>query len=160
MENKKIKASSWVLGIILILSAAVLVMFYCVGFSDWDSTLNLTAPRYTGLLLVWQYVLVALTALFILGFGLVNGIKNMGYKGDKGAKSGFFGIVFLVTVVIIVVSFFMAGTKAVRLGDESLYSNVSMLKLTDVCLYSIYALAVLAIISALLSMTGIFKSKK
>ena len=88
------------------------------------------------------------------------GIKNMGYKGDKGAKSGFFGIVFLVTVVIIVVSFFMAGTKAVRLGDESLYSNVSMLKLTDVCLYSIYALAVLAIISALLSMTGIFKSKK
>jgi hypothetical protein len=53
----------------------------------------------------------------------------------------------------------LAGTDPIRLGDQSLFENVSLLKLTDVCLYSIYALVVVAILSAFLSMIGVFKAK-
>ena len=164
MENdvKKIKASSWALGILFVLSAIVLVLFFAVGFGD---TLpiggkNLTAPRYTDLLLIWIYVMVAICAGCVLVFGIANGIRNMKTKTAGTKRTGFAGIIFLLTAVIVVVSYFMASTKAVRLGDDSLVDTVWELKITDVCLYSIYALVLISILCSILSMLGVFKSKR
>lgn len=161
-ENKQIKASKWALGILLILSAVVLVMFYGVGYGETEylNSKNLTAPHYTGLLIVWMYALVAICAGAVLVLGIANGIKNMQYK-TKGPKTGFVGIVFLLTLVAVVVSYFLAKTDPVLLGDQkTLVDDVATLKLTDTCLYSIYALVVVSVICTLLSMLGVFKSKK
>jgi hypothetical protein len=78
-------------------------------------------------------------------------------KGER--KISFVAPVFFFTAVAIAASYFLAGTDPIRLGDQSLFENVSLLKLTDVCLYSIYALVVVAILSAFLSMIGVFKAK-
>lgn len=160
-ENKQIKASGWAFGILCILSAIVLVLFYGVGFGNTEylNGSNITSPTYTGLLIIWMYALVVLCAGAVLVFGIVNGIGSLKNK-NKGPRQGFVGIVFLVTLVIVVASIMLASAEPVRLGDESLVNQVSTLKLTDTCLYSIYALVVISVICTALSMVGVFKSKK
>lgn len=159
--EKKNNASSIVLAILFLVSAAVLVMFFCVGFGMQD-TFNgktYTAPQYTGLLLIWLYALVGICTASVFIFAIINGIKNLKYRKKGERKISFVAPVFFFTVVAIVASYFLAGTDPIRLGDQSLFENVSLLKLTDVCLYSIYALVIVAILSALLSMIGVFKAK-
>lgn len=164
MENdvKKIKASTWALGILFVLSAVVLILFFGVGYGDTMPIggKNLTAPRFTDLLLIWIYVMVAICAGCVLVFGIANGIRNMKTKTAGSKKTGFAGIVFLLTLVVVVVSYFMASTTPVRLGDDSLVETIWELKITDVCLYSIYTLVLASILCSVLSMLGIFKSKK
>lgn len=160
-ENKQIKASKWAFGILCILSAVVLVMFYGVGFgkTEYLNGSNITSPTYTGLLIVWMYALVVLCAGAVLVFGIAAGIRNAKIK-TKGPRTGFVGIVILLTAVAVVASFLLASTEAVRLGDNTLIDKASTLKLTDTCLYSIYALVVVTVICTVLSMLGVFKSKK
>ena len=70
MENK-LKAPSIVLKVLFILSAAVLVMFYGFGYGTQE-TINgntLTAPSYTGLLVIWIYALVAICSLVVFEIG-------------------------------------------------------------------------------------------
>lgn len=159
-ENKQIKASKWALGILCIISAIVLVMFYCVGADNTEylNNENLKAPQFTGLLIVWMYAMIILTAGSVLGFGISAGIKNMKVK-TKSDRGGFAGLVLLMTAVLIVLSFFMASTTPVQTGEE-LVEKVSTLKLTDTCLYSTYVLVVAAAICTALSMIGVFKAKK
>jgi hypothetical protein len=159
--EKKNNASSIVLAILFLVSAAVLVMFFCVGYGMQD-TFNgntYTAPQYTGLLLIWLYALVGICTASVFIFAIINGIKNLKYRKKGERKISFVAPVFFFTAVAIVASYFLAGTDPIRLGDQSLFENVSLLKLTDVCLYSIYALVVVAILSAFLSMIGVFKAK-
>ena len=81
-ENKQIKASKWALGILFVLSAAVLVMFFGVGYGNktYLNGKNQIDPQYTGLLLIWLYALVGLCILSVLGFGLVAAFRNMKVK--------------------------------------------------------------------------------
>ena len=161
-ENKQIKASSWALGILFVLSAVVLVMFFGVGYGNktYMNQKNLTDPQYTGLLLIWLYSLVGLCILAVLGFGIASAIRNMKYK-TKGRRTGFAGWVFLFTFATVGVSYFLADTSKVLLGDGKTWvTDVTDLTLSDVCLYSIYALFLVAILCALLSMCGIFKARK
>ena len=163
-ENKQIKASSWALGILFVLSAAVLVMFFGVGYGNttYSNGKNLTDPLYTGLLLVWLYALVGICILSVLGFGIVAAFRNLRTKTKGQQRTGFAGWVFLFTFAAIAVSYFTADTTTpVLLGDGKTYATVFMdLMLSDVCLYSIYALFIVAVLCAVLSMTGIFKARK
>lgn len=159
-ENKQIKASKWALGILCILSAIVLILFYCVGAdkTEFLNDSNLKAPQFTGLLIVWMYVMVILTAVAVLGFGICAGIKNMKVK-TRSDRGGFAGIVILITAAVIVVSYLLGSTEPVQTG-EKLVDKVGTLKLTDTCLLSIYVLVLASTVCTALSMVGVFKSKK
>ena len=162
-DNKQIKASSWALGILFILSAVVLVLFFGVGYSNttYLNGKNLTAPHYTGLLLIWLYALVGICILCVLLFGLAAAIRNLKTKAKGQQKTGFAGWVFLFTFAAIAASYFLADTSKLLLGDgKTWYTDALDLTLADVCLYSIYALVVVALLCALLSMLGIFKARK
>ncbi len=162
-ENKQIKASSWALGILFVLSAVVLVMFFGVGYGNktYMNQKNLTDPQYTGLLLIWLYSLVGMCILAVLGFGIASAIRNLKFKTKGQQRTGFAGWVFLFTFVTVGVSYFLADTSKVLLGDGKTWeTDVTNLTLSDVCLYSIYALFLIAILSALLSMCGLFKARK
>ena len=162
-ENKQIKASSWALGILFVLSAAVLVMFFGVGYNNttFSNGKNLTDPEFTGLLLIWLYTLVGLCILSVLGFGIAAAIRNLKTRTKGQQRTGFAGWVFLFTFAVIAVSYFLADTTPVLLGDgKTLATDVTDLTLSDLCLYSIYALFLVALLSALLSMTGLFKARK
>ena len=161
-ENKQIKASKWALAILFILSAVVLVLFFGVGYGNqtYLNNKNLTDPQFTGLLLIWLYSLVGICVLSVLGFGIVAGIRNLKTKTTSQQRTGFAGWVFIFTFAILVVSYFLSSTTPVRKGDGELVNTVWALQLTDVCLYSIYALVVVSIICSVLSMIGIFKARK
>ena len=161
-ENKQIKASKWALAILFILSAVVLVLFFGVGYGNqtYLNNKNLTDPQFTGLLLIWLYSLVGICVLSVLGFGIVAGIRNLKTKTTSQQRTGFAGWVFIFTFAILIVSYFLSSTDPVRKGDGTLVKIVWELQLSDVCLYSIYALVVVSIICSVLSMIGIFKARK
>lgn len=174
VKTKEQRASSWALGLLMLISGVVLVMFFGVGYdvTEFHNGENLTAPTHTGTLLIWLYVLVALTILLILLFGSVNGardyrfkrLEKKRFKSDEFAirdgRSGYVAPVFLFTAIAVAVSIFMAKGIPVRLdGGMTLFDNETLLKLTEVCLYSIYALSAASLLSLFLSMLGVFKKK-
>ena len=162
-ENKQIKASSWALGILFVLSAVVLILFFGVGYGNttYSNGKNLTDPEFTGLLLIWLYALVGICILSVLGFGIAAAIRNLKTKTKGQQRTGFAGWVFLFTFVAIAVSYFLADTTPVLLGDGKTYAtDLTDLTLSDVCLFSIYALFVVSLVCAILSMCGIFKARK
>ena len=136
-ENKQIKASSWALGILFVLSAVVLVMFFGVGYGNktYMNQKNLTDPQYTGLLLIWLYSLVGLCILAVLGFGIASAIRNLKYK-TKGQRTGFAGWVFLFTFATVGVSYFLADTSKVLLGDGKTWVT----DVTDLTAFTQYTL--------------------
>lgn len=156
--EKKISASQIALWVLLVISAVVLVMFFGVGYGIQD-TLNgnvYTAPQYTGLLIIWLYALVVICAGVVFAFGIA---KLFTKKSKKSARTGLVGPVFIFMFAAVAVSYLLSSTVPVRLGDNTLFSDVFDLKLSDTCLYSIYALSAVAIIVALLAMCGAFKAK-
>ena len=162
-ENKQIKASSWALGILFVLSAVVLILFFGVGYGNttYSNGKNLTDPEFTGLLLIWLYALVGICILSVLGFGVAAAIRNLKTKTKGQQRTGFAGWVFLFTFVAIAVSYFLADTTPVLLGDGKTYAtDLTDLTLSDVCLFSIYALFAVSLVCAILSMCGIFKARK
>ncbi len=161
-ENKQIKASKWALGILFVLSAVVLVMFFGVGYGNttYLNGKNLTDPQYTGLLLIWLYALVGICVLSVLGFGIVNAFRNMKTKTKGQQRTGFAGWVFLFTFALLVVSYFLSSTTPVRKGDGELVKTAWELQISDVCLYSIYGLVVVSVLCSILSMLGVFKARR
>lgn len=162
-ENKQIKASKWALGILFVVSAVVLGLFFGVGYGEtiYSNSKNLTAPHYTGLLLVWLYALVAICVAAVLVFGLVGAVRNLRYKSKNSKKTGYAAWIFLLTSVLLVASYFLASTKPVLLGDgKTLERTEWVLKLSDTCLYTIYGLMGVALLCTVFSMLGIFKSKR
>ena len=161
-ENKQIKASKWALGILFVLSAAVLILFFGVGYghTTYSNGKNLTDPQFTGLLLVWLYSLVGMGVLSVLGFGIVAAIRNLKTKTTGQQRTGFAGWVFIFTFITLVVSYFLASTDPVKKGDGVVVRTIWELQISDVCLYSIYALVVVSVLCTILSMLGIFKARK
>lgn len=161
-ENKQIKASKWALAILFVISAVVLILFFGVGYGNttFSNGKNLTDPQFTGLLLVWLYSLVGIGVVSVLAFGIAAGIRNFKTKTTGQQRTGFAGWVFIFTFVILVVSYFLASTDPVKKGDGEIVRTIWELQISDVCLYSIYALVVVSIICSALSMLGIFKARK
>ena len=161
-NNKQIKANSWALGILFVLSAVVLILFFGVGYGNttYLNQKNLTDPQFTGLLLIWLYSLVGICVVSVLGFGIASAIRNLKTKTATQQRTGFAGWVFLFTFIVLIVSYFLSSTTPVRKGDGELVKTVWELQLSDVCLYSIYALVVVSVICSVLSMIGIFKARK
>jgi len=161
-NNKQIKANSWALGVLFVLSAVVLILFFGVGYGNttYSNGKNLTDPEFTGLLLIWLYTLVGLGVAAVLGFGIVAAIRNLKTKTSGQQRTGFAGWVFLFTFVVLVVSYFLSSTTPVRKGDGELVKTAWELQISDVCLYSIYALVVVSVICSVLSMLGIFKARR
>lgn len=160
MENK-MKAPSIVLKVLFILSAAVLVLFYGFGYGTQEtfSGNTLTAPRFTGLLVIWMYVLTALCTLIVFAFAIILGAKNRRVREKGERRRSWIAPTFIFTAVVIVLSFILASDAPVRTG-EGLFEDKTLLKMVDICLYSIYALTVTTIVCTGVSMAGIFKSRK
>ena len=160
-DNKQIKVSSWVLSALFILSAIVLVMFYCFGYGEeiYSNGKNITCPRYVDVLIIWLYALVAICIGTVLVFGISAAIKGMREK-TKQRKNGFAGWVFLFTFALVAVSYLLSSTNPITLGNEEVVETVWMLKLSDVCMFSIYGLLIVSVVCSVLSMVGVFKARR
>ncbi len=160
--EKKYNISLIVLWLLIAVSVVVLVMFLGFGYGTQETINNnvYTAPRYTGLLLIWLYALVAICSGVAVLFAIINGIAMLQSRAKGHKSSGWTFTVLFFTALVIVVTYFFASDIPVRIGDASLFENVMLLKLTDICLLTIYMMSAATILCTLFSMIGIFRFKR
>lgn len=138
------KISSWTLLICSIISIVVLGMFYAGG--TIDPAAEMKEPVYTGLLINWTYLLFIITVVSTVLFAIWQFINLL--KADAKAA-----IMSLVVIVLFVALLFITysigdGTPLQGLNADSQVSNVPFwLKITDMWLYSTYALIALIIVA-------------
>ena len=75
----------------------------------------------------------------------------------KAAIKSFMGLILLA--VLLIITYNMGSDAAVTMGGGTVYDNKVMLKVTDMFLYSTYALLIVAAIGTLLNLIGVFKQK-
>lgn len=139
------KISSWVLILCTIITVAVLGIFYFGGDLEpykgeiWN-------PKYVDVLLYWQYILFALTAIAAVLLGIwqfVTSFKN----NPRGGMMGLVVIVLFVAMMFFAYTF--GGTTPLNImnSDAQKYNVPFWLKITDMWLYSTYILTGLVILA-------------
>jgi hypothetical protein len=139
------KISSWILILCIAITVVVLGLFF-LGGSNEPYKGEMWNPVYVDLLLYWQYVLFAVTALagIILGiWQFVSSFKN----NPKGGVKGLAVLVLFFAMLFLTYTF--GGTTPVNvLNSEAQAYNVPFwLKITDMWLYSTYILTGLVILA-------------
>ena len=151
------KVSSLALYAVFSISALVLILFFCVGYNNMESYASgfLTTPKFTDLLLYWQYALVVICIICtVIGAIISRGgkIDSQMPKSANVLKT----IGLLLFVPLLVVGAILGSSKPVRTG-EGIYDNSFWLVATDAMLYTIYGLIIVVVIGLILNMLGIFK---
>lgn len=138
------KVSSWTLLISSIISVVALIMFYTGGVVD--PAAEMKEPVYTGLLLNWTYVLFGLTiasTIVLAAWQFLGSLKN-------GAKSALMSLLVLVLFVALLGITYTLGDATPLTGlnaDSQAYNTTGWLKITDMWIYSTYALIALIILA-------------
>lgn len=138
------KVSSWTLLISSIISVVALIMFYTGGVVD--PAAEMQEPVYTGLLLNWTYVLFGLTiasTVVLAAWQFLGSLKH-------DAKSAMMSLLVLVLFVALLGITYTLGDATPLTGlnaDSQAYNTTGWLKVTDMWLYSTYALIALIILA-------------
>lgn len=155
MAKLSYKVSYYVFYVCIAVILVVLAMFYCVGYGVTNAA-GLTEPTNTPALMYLMYgmffLCVAVTVIAAAAqFGAA--LKD----NPKAAIKSFMGLILLA--VLLIVTYNMGSDAAVTMGGGAVYDNKVMLKVTDMFLYSTYALLIVAAIGTLLNLIGVFKQK-
>ena len=138
------KVSSWTLLISSIISVVALIMFYTGGVVD--PAAEMKEPVYTGLLLNWTYVLFGLTiasTIVLAAWQFLGSLKN-------DAKSALMSLLVLVLFVVLLGITYTLGDATPLTGlnaDSQAYNTTGWSKITDMWIYSTYALIALIILA-------------
>ena len=138
MAKLSYKVSYYVFYVCIALILVVLGMFFGVGYNETNAA-GLVEPANTPALMYLMYA----------QFG--GALKD----NPKGAVKSLLGLILLV--VLLIVTYNIGSSETVVLGDGSEYSDVTMLKVSDMLLYSTYVLFGIAAIGTLINLSGIFK---
>ena len=141
MKNYKLvpKVTVWVLMLVGILAA---VMFF-VGGSEGSLEVAgdfLNIPKYTDLLLYWNYVLVAVVILATFGFVIAKLVETFKVDPKKGLTS--VGVVLAAVAVCALCWFLGSPEKIEILGYEGTDNVGTMAQMTDAIMYLVYILIV------------------
>ena len=141
------KISSWTMILVTCISLALMVLFFFGGVGEPYGINEFKNPIYTGEMLIWSYILLAICAVSMLLFGFVQfGSK---FKSNPKAALLMLGI-FAAFAVLLIISYSMGdGTPlTAHINEDSQKFNVPFwLKTTDMWLYATYILSALAIIA-------------
>lgn len=153
MAKLSYKVSYYVFYVCIALILVVLGMFYGVGYSETNAA-DLVEPAYTQALMYLMYGMFAVTVVATL----VGAIAQFGgalKDNPKGAIKSLIGLILLI--VLLIVTYNIGSSETVIMGGGTEYTNVTMLKVTDMLLYSTYVLFGLAAIGTLINLSGILK---
>ena len=136
------KISSWILYLLMAASIGSAIIFYGIGFDDKNP---LNADQLLGL----AYTFVGLGLGVSLILSLVNFVKNLLNEPKKALKS-LIGPVLIIAIILV--SYAISdGTPLNILGYTGPDNVPSMLKFADTALYSMYALAIVAVVMVIAS---------
>lgn len=139
------KISSWTLIAITIISAVVFGLFF-LGGTDPSWTGEQWAPAYTGLLLYWCYILVAIAALFLVVFAILQFAGNFKANPKKALTS--LGILVLFALLLLVTYFMGDITPMTGINADSEKFNIPFwLRVTDMWLYASYIMLGLCVLA-------------
>ncbi|CCY90871.1 MULTISPECIES: hypothetical protein [unclassified Phocaeicola] len=153
MAKLSYKVSYYVFYVCIALILVVLGMFFGVGYNETNAA-GLVEPANTPALMYLMYGMFAVTVVATL-IGAIAQFGGALKDNPKGAIKSLLGLILLV--VLLIVTYNVGSSETVVLGDGSEYSDATMLKVTDMFLYSTYVLFAIAAIGALVNLSGIFK---
>ena len=153
MAKLSYKVSYYVFYVCIALILVVLGMFFGVGYNETNAA-GLVEPANTPALMYLMYGMFAVTVIATL-IGAIAQFGGALKDNPKGAVKSLLGLILLV--VLLIVTYNIGSSETVVLGDGSEYSDVTMLKVSDMLLYSTYVLFGIAAIGTLIYLSGIFK---
>ena len=153
MAKLSYKVSYYVFYVCIALILVVLGMFYGVGYSETNAV-GLVEPANTPALMYLMYGMFAVTVVATL-IGAIAQFGGALKDNPKGAIKSLIGLILLI--VLLIVTYNIGSSETVIMGGGTEYTNVTMLKVTDMLLYSTYVLFGLAAIGTLINLSGILK---
>ncbi|MBE6280572.1 MAG: hypothetical protein E7095_00695 [Bacteroides sp.] len=152
MAKLSYKVSYYIFYVLIVLTLVVLGMFFGVGYENPVGEYN--APEHTETLIYFMYFMFAACVLVTI----VGAIAQFGASlkdNPKGAIKSLGGV--LLFVAVLVVAWVIASDKALVMADGTEFTDGTLLKLSDMMLYSIYLLIAVAGVATLVNLSGIFK---
>ena len=152
MAKLSYKVSYYIFYVLVALILVVLGMFFGVGYNNPMGEYN--APEHTETLIFLMYALFAICVLVTVLGSLalfVSGLKD----DPKGAVKSILAVVLFAAV--LGGTYAIGSAEPVTMGDGKVFEDASMLKITDMMIYSIYLLLTVAGVATLVNLTGIFK---
>ena len=152
MAKLSYKVSYYIFYVLIALILVVLGLFFGVGYNNPMGEYN--APEHTETLIFLMYALFAICVLVTVLGSLalfVSGLKD----DPKGAVKSILAVVLFAAV--LGGTYAIGSAEPVTMGDGKVFEDASMLKITDMMIYSIYLLLTVAGVATLVNLTGIFK---
>ncbi len=153
MAKLSYKVSYYIFYVCIAVIIVVLALFYGVGYNETNAA-GLVEPANTPALMYLMYGMFAVTVIATL-IGAIAQFGGALKDNPKGAIKSLLGLILLV--VLLIVTYNLGSSETVVLGGGTEYSDTTMLKVTDMFLYSTYVLFAIAAIGALVNLSGIFK---
>lgn len=156
-QDKVEKTSKITLWVLIGISVVVMALFLLVGYdTPYEENPKFNNPQMTDLLIVWTYILIAVTALATIGaviFGFVSG-GNKSKNEDIGlaSKAGVIAWGTFIVAVVIGIVVGIAGKDEVLLINGKDWNNPTDIILTDTSMISILILTVVTVIVTVFSM--------
>lgn len=150
------KISTWTFAALMVVSAVVLFMFFCVGWDNYEMMAagSTRSPENTDMLLWWMYILTAVCSGCMVVFLLWQFFATL-KTNPRGAFKGLLYLVFLVALVGV--SYSLADDSALLINGN-IFNNAGTLVFTDVCIYVQYVLLFVTTLCTIVSLCGVFKS--
>ena len=152
MAKLSYKVSYYIFYVLVALILVVLGMFFGVGYNNPMGEYN--APEHTETLIFLMYALFAICVLVTVLGSLalfVSGLKD----DPKGAVKSILAVILFAAV--LGGTYAIGSAEPITMGDGKVFEDASMLKITDMMIYSIYLLLTVAGVATLVNLTGIFK---
>ena len=141
----RISRSTLIIGVII--SIIVLGLFYLGGQVPLQDKIaaDLSEPRFTDLVLYWCYVLLAVTIVVLIGFAIADFFRGL----KENPKKALGGLVTVLALAVLLIVTYIIGdsTLLVIPGYDGTDNVPSMLKMTDMWLYSCYFMMVVTILA-------------
>ena len=152
MAKLSYKVSYYIFYVLIALILVVLGLFFMVGYNNPMGEYN--APEHTETLMFLMYAMLTVCVLVTVLGGLAQ--FATGLKDDpKGAMKSVLALVLFAAVLIG--AYVMGSDEPLMMADGTEFTDVTMLKLSDMMLYAIYLLVGVAGVATLVNLSGIFK---
>jgi len=152
MAKLSYKVSYYIFYVLIALILVVLGLFFMVGYNNPMGEYN--APEHTETLMFLMYAMLAVCVLVTVLGGLAQFATSL--KDDpKGAVKSLVALALFAAVLIG--AYVMGSEEPLTMADGSQFTDVTMLKLSDMMIYAIYLLLTVAGVATLVNLSGIFK---
>ena len=152
MAKLSYKVSYYIFYVLIALILVVLGLFFMVGYNNPMGEYN--APEHTETLMFLMYAMLAVCVLVTVLGGLAQFATSL--KDDpKGAVKSLVALALFAAVLIG--AYVMGSEEPLTMADGSQFTDVTMLKLSDMMIYAIYLLFGVTGIATLVNLSGIFK---